>query len=271
MATSHIDLLPTLMELAGGDAPPEARGLSLVPLLRGGGGGSGDGGANGGSDGDGDGDGDEDGTTPGVSPPQHQALPGVVPSSPLSARLGVAAEYHSNLGSTGAFGWITSDGEWKLVVFGHTLPWFAEAAGYVPQLFHLPTDPFEMDNVAAAHPQLVATLTAHLEATFGGRGALAAIDRAQMAENFALYKAYFADALPRREVLRRFQATFANVSAAEIAAHVEAWEAAMGAHADDGAAEGDANGSVTMAAAAISANGGQERVEWVGDVAEGTP
>lgn len=102
--TGHLDILPTLVELAGGEVPPEARGQSLLRLMRGA----------------------DDG-----------AAAGAVADA---TRRGVASEYHSNLGSTGAFAWMSSDGRWKLITFGHTLPWFSEAAGYTAQLFDLASD-----------------------------------------------------------------------------------------------------------------------------------
>lgn len=65
-------------------------------------------------------------------------------------------------------------------------------------------DPYELEDVSAANPQLVASLTADLEAEFGGVGSLAAIDKFQMEENFRLFTAFFSDRLSPSALLGTF-------------------------------------------------------------------
>ena len=101
--TSHLDIVPTLIELAGGQPLPSSRGHSLVPFLL--------------------------QQTPLQSHPDY-----------------VAMEYHSNFASTGSFA--LRQGEYKLITFGHTFPWF-NATAYPPLLFNTELDPFELRNLAA--------------------------------------------------------------------------------------------------------------------------
>ena len=188
--SSHVDIVPTLLDLAGAGAPPpEVRGQSLVPLMLGG------------------------GAAAAAAPP----------------RTFIAAEYHSNLGDTGAFAIRTQ--RWKLIWFATaTFSWFGD---YAPQLFDLDADPFELTNVAGANPAVVAQLFAQLEAEFGGAGSLASIDATQMRRNYARFKDFYADRLSPAALQAAFEASFTNVSAATIAADVARWvaasEAAVGA------------------------------------------
>ena len=178
-------------------------------------------------------------------------------SSSWRPRKGVAAEFHSNLGTTGSFAWMSSDAQWKLITFGHTLPWFSEDEGYVPQLFHKPSDPYEMRNVARENPDVVAELTAQLESEFGGSGSLARIDRYQMEQNYRLFRSFFADVLSPSELLAEFKRVFDGVSDEKIRDRVAAWEDAM----STGGAAGRPMRTATVGAFA--------QVEWVGDRAEG--
>ena len=188
--SSHVDIVPTLLDLAGAGAPPpEVRGQSLVPLMLGGG----------------------------------------AAAAAAAPRTFIAAEYHSNLGDTGAFAIRTQ--RWKLIWFATaTFSWFGD---YAPQLFDLDADPFELTNVAGANPAVVAQLFAQLEAEFGGAGSLASIDATQMRRNYARFKDFYADRLSPAALQAAFEASFTNVSAATIAADVARWvaasEAAVGA------------------------------------------
>jgi arylsulfatase K len=181
--SSHVDIVPTLLDLAGAGPPPATvRGQSLVPLMLGSSGGA-------------------------AAPPPRSFI---------------AAEYHSNLGSTGAFAIRTA--RWKLIWFATaTFPWFE---AYEPQLFDLDSDPYELANVAAANPALVTSLLAQLEAEFGGTGSLARIDASQMLRNFQRFNDYFADKLSPAALETAFEAAFRNVSAAVVAADVARWRAA---------------------------------------------
>ena len=175
--SSHVDIVPTLLDLAGaGPPPPEVRGRSLVPLMKSGGG------------------------TP---------------------RSFVAAEYHSNLGDTGSYA-IRTD-RWKLITFGHTFSWFDN---YIPQLFDLDADPYELTNVAAQNPDVVAQLLAQLEGEFGGAGAIDAIDKAQMQRNYQRFVDHFASQLSPSALMTAFEKAFRNVSAATVDADAQRWMAA---------------------------------------------
>ena len=212
--SSHVDIVPTLLDLAGAGPPPASvRGQSLVPLMLGGSGAAGAG----------------VGTSSAAAPPPPRTF--------------IAAEYHSNLGDTGAFTIRTA--RWKLIYFATaTFPWFS---AYVPQLFDLESDPYELTSVAAANPSLVASLFAQLEAEFGGPGSLARIDAQQMARNYQRFKDHFADQMTPAALEKAFVAAFQNVSADIIAADVARWRAASEAAA---AAAGEAPAAVAAAAAA---------------------
>ena len=206
--SSHVDIVPTLLDLAGAGPPPASvRGQSLVPLMLGGGGGGGGGGS------------------------AHAPPP----------RTFVAAEYHSNLGDTGAFAIRTATH--KLIYFATTtFPWFS---AYAPQLFDLESDPYELTDISSANPALVASLFAQLEAEFGGPGSLARIDALQMARNYQRFKDHFADAMTPTALEKAFEGVFKNVSADVIAADVARWRAASEA----AAAEATARGAPAAAAA----------------------
>ena len=170
--SSHVDIVPTLLDLAGaGPPPPSVRGQSLVPLML---------------------SGAEGSAAASASAPAPRAF--------------IAAEYHSNLADTGSFAIRTA--RWKLIYFARaTYPWFA---AYAPQLFDLESDPFELTDVSAANPALVALLLAQLEAEFGGAGSLDRIDALQMARNYARFKDHFADRLSPAELEKAFEAAFTN-------------------------------------------------------------
>ena len=182
--TSHIDILPTLLDLAGASIPSDARGQSLVPLL--------------------------------LPPPSSS-------SSLLSSRRTyITAEYHSNLGNTGAF--MIRMNQWKLIEFGHTFPWF-NATSYVPQLFDVDADPFELTNVASSNPTIVATLHAQMEEEWGGPGAIASIDATQMARNFVRFKQVFGNLTPTA-LETDFLGVYQNISGDDIMIYVNDWIAA---------------------------------------------
>ena len=181
--TSHVDVLPTILDLAsGGAAPPPAyaRGASLVPFLL---------------------------DAPPQPPPPRKDFAFV--------------EFHSNLASTGQFS--LRQGDLKMTQYGHTWPWWSAAAGFSPRLFNVSADPLEQQDLAADRPDLVAAMTATLEAELGGVGAIARIDAEQMHENLALYKQFFAAKYNASALLALFEASFVGISPAELSAAVLAW------------------------------------------------
>ena len=177
--TSHIDILPTLLDIAGVAIPAEVRGQSLLPLL-----------------------------LPGPVPPGRKPF--------------VMSEYHSNLASTGSY--MIRQDNYKLITFGHTFPWF-NATAYPDQLFDLDADPFEITNVAAAHPDVVARLFSTLEAEMGGTGSIAKVDSQQMARNYQTYKAWYGNFTPA-ELQKAFLNSYSGVDATSMMALVSRWESA---------------------------------------------
>jgi hypothetical protein len=89
------------------------------------------------------------------------------------------------------------------VQYGHTFPWW-NASVYTPRLFDLDADPLELTDLAAAHPDMVASLTATMETEMGGPGSIDRVDAAQMTENLALYKTFFQDVYNKSALLDLF-------------------------------------------------------------------
>ncbi len=201
--TSHIDIVPTLAELAGVAPIPGARGQSLLPFIRAAA---------------------SSASTTASSSSSSSSSASTAPAAPAAAAVRDYAviEYHSNLAATGSFGIV--QGPWKLIVYGHTWPIF-NATAYVPQLFHTATDPYEISNVAPENPDIVASLTALLEKELAGgqAGGLQAIDAAQMQQNLQLYNDWFFSRCNGTELVRAFTSSFRGVSPDELDAMVTAW------------------------------------------------
>jgi len=103
----------------------------------------------------------------GVAPSPAAALDGasLLNRSSLVARSHVVAQYHSNMVNTGTFMLRTSDG-FKYIAFGTSPLGLESAAQYPPQLFHVESDPDELNDLAAAggHTAKVAELDSALRA-----------------------------------------------------------------------------------------------------------
>ena len=84
---------------------------------------------------------------------------------------------------TGAF--MLRSGDLKLLRYGHSFPWFA---GYASQLFNVSSDPLETEDLAPAHPALVAQLEAALGAALGVD--VDAVDAAVMRNDQFIYREY---------------------------------------------------------------------------------
>lgn len=134
-----------------------------------------------------------------------------------------AAEYHSNLASTGSFS--LRAGDYKLIAYGHSWPWF-NATAYPPRLFDVSSDVYELNDIAAARPDVVAAMTTTLEAEFGGAGSLATIDAAQMAADLDLYNRFYFQACDGEHLTKAFTGTFQGVPRDDVIAAVTAWAGA---------------------------------------------
>jgi hypothetical protein len=207
--TSHIDILPTLLDAAGvTPAPPSLRlrGASLLPYLT------------------------------GAAAPDGP-LPGGKPAL-------AALQFHSNLGPGSAFGIVqlvnaTPGGAaaaaaaaatapppspriLKLITYGRSL--LLPGGGPVPpQLYDLTADPDELTNLAPSRPDLVAALNASLEAEFGGPGALAAIDASQIAINVDLYARWFHAQCAPDALLAALDKAYKGVPRDELVQRVTDW------------------------------------------------
>ena len=119
-------------------------------------------------------------------------------------------------------------GPWKLITYGHTFDWF-NASAFTDQLFNVDEDPFELSDVAAANPGVVSELFGQLEAELGGAGAVAAIDRFEMRENWKLFSAWFAAGRSDAEVTALLSKSFRGNTPAQVSAQYAAWKAAASA------------------------------------------
>ena len=73
----------------------------------------------------------------------------------------VVAQYHSVFSVTGQF--MVRQGDWKLIVYGPMPSWESD---FAPQLFDLKSDPWELEDVAATHPDKVGALQKVLDGYF---------------------------------------------------------------------------------------------------------
>lgn len=119
-------------------------------------------------------------------------------------------------------------GSWKLITYGHTFDWF-NASAFTDQLFNVDEDPFELSDVAAANPGVVSELFGQLEAELGGTGAVAAIDRFEMRENWKLFSTWFAAGRSDAEVAALLSKSFRGNTPAQVSSQYAAWKAAASA------------------------------------------
>lgn len=198
--TSHLDLVPTLMEWAGGPSFPGSRGYPLTQFMS----------------------------------PNHDTVPITGSAIGLGRRCDVpvhppyiASEYHSNYAPTGAY--MLRQGQWKYITYGRN---FAAFANYSDQLFNLDVDPFELDNVAAANPTVAQAMQATLKAEFANAeyAGLQEIDLAAKLNDYALYQTFFADVYNASELRVRFERAYEGFDDVD-AAKVTAWIAQAGAAA----------------------------------------
>ena len=136
------------------------------------------------------------------------------PPAPGSHKDAVAAQYHSNYAPCGSYSLRTS--AWKLVRFGAV-----NGSLLPPQLFDEAADPREMLDVAAAHPDVVASLTAALEAELGEP--IENIEAAMLADNLANYNAAWFETCTGDELVAAFVGAFAGSTEADVVARVTAW------------------------------------------------
>jgi arylsulfatase K len=112
----------------------------------------------------------------------------------------VIAQYHSNMGNTGAF--MVRKGAWKYITYGHTLSLYSPKV-YHAQLFNVHEDPEEILDVSAGRPDLVAELDAELRSAFDPEDA----DRRAIKNDRSMYDRYFGS-LSRVELEKRFKGKY---------------------------------------------------------------
>ena len=96
----------------------------------------------------------------------------------------VVAQYHSVFSVTGQF--MVRQGDWKLIVYGPMPSWESD---FAPQLFDLKSDPWELEDVAATHPDKVGALQKVLDGYFDWK----AIDADAKDFDRRWFKTYFFD------------------------------------------------------------------------------
>eukprot|EP01063_Lacrimia_lanifica_P011128 TRINITY_DN1790_c1_g3_i1.p1 TRINITY_DN1790_c1_g3~~TRINITY_DN1790_c1_g3_i1.p1 ORF type:complete len:567 (+),score=232.27 TRINITY_DN1790_c1_g3_i1:61-1761(+) len=110
----------------------------------------------------------------------------------------VAAQYHANMGNTGSF--MYRSGDWKYIAFGRG----ATDPTYTAQLFNVTADPDEVHDVAAAYPDVAASLDAALRKVIPYDAA----DAEARASDFAMFEEYFggkSDAALRKKFASNFK------------------------------------------------------------------
>lgn len=204
---SLLDIWPTLVDIVGLRAAPNARGNSLAPLLLGP-------------------IGDAARARPGARAP-----PGTV-----------VAEFHGENSNTGENdadpfvplpppnlhspahhivpgNFMLRSGHLKLLTYGHTFPWFTEAS-YAPQLFNVSDDPLETTDLAAANPSIVAQMNAQLIELLGT--SYEDIDAAAKANDQLVFRNYVAANKTEAQLLAAFEAQYAGWNATW-SARVRTW------------------------------------------------
>jgi len=187
--TSLLDVMPTIIELAGGTVPEGLDGQSLVPFLFD----------------------EETAAEYGVTWSGSRPAPGRP----------AASQYHSNMGNTGSFMLVKRvDGaEMKLITYGNALPWF-NASSYHPQLFNITADRWEQTDVSARHPELVASMSAELEAIIPTQAA----DLAAKTNDKKVFQQYFADDMSTWKIHQKLQRTYKGFTDTDMQ-KVKLWEA----------------------------------------------
>jgi arylsulfatase A-like enzyme len=176
--TSHLDVLPTLLEAAGAKPPADARGQSLLPFL----------------------------------------LDGA--ASPARKDYAVST-YASNYAPCGSY--MLRNAQYKLIEFGSYFPAFLNASVLTPQLFDLIADPYELQDVAAQRPTVVAELHALLESELGGPGSIQRIEAELMEDNLSRFRTVWFEKCTGEELVASFLADFAGSDRAGVIERVTQW------------------------------------------------
>jgi hypothetical protein len=114
-------------------------------------------------------------------------------------------EYFAENSNTGSF--MIRQGEMKLITFGHVFSWFSNAT-YTPQLFNLTADPYELNDISADNPELVASLTATLEKELGYD--LEYIDAVAKANDQFIFRTYVCANKTVAQLQKEFAGTFSG-------------------------------------------------------------
>jgi len=147
----------------------------------------------------------------------HSLAGAVAPTYAPRAADFVVGEFFGENSDTGAF--TVRRGDWKLIVFGHSFPWFAH---YAPQLFNVSADPLETEDLAARRADVVAELDALLVAALGRP--YEAIDRDVMANDQLIWRNYLTANKTAAEVRAMMAATYKGFDDGDWA-KVVAWNA----------------------------------------------
>lgn len=188
--TSHIDIFPTLMDIAGGSNPTELRGYSLAPFLG----------------------------IPtaqiGTTNPNESSSTSTMVSSSRTVPFGISnranfeyvvSQYASNMGNTGSF--MIRQGSYKYIAFGKALfSWFSN---YTSMLFNVDEDPWELNNIIDSYPTLANNLHTLLVNEYNGRN-LDDIDKDAKQLDLNLYNTFFTQQYTKAQIYQHFQSTYAG-------------------------------------------------------------
>jgi arylsulfatase A-like enzyme len=211
--TSHLDIFPTLANLSGTRTPDWVRGFSLTPFMTAAGGAPAGGPvfprtyvateyhSNMGNTG-----------TFGIVAPKPASMVAkkeeVEEEEVVGGAAGGAAPPALSSSSSSAAAAAAPPSYVKLILFGGrgTFPWFSN---YTAQLFDISADPFELNNLAPAYPDVVASLEAQLLAEFRV-ASIDQLDAAAKALDLSLYKSQFQDVYNTTELYKQFQQAYSG-------------------------------------------------------------
>lgn len=111
----------------------------------------------------------------------------------------VTAQYHSNMGNTGSF--MVRWREWKYITFGTNLDAFQS---YKPQLFDVEEDPDELNDIATQHQDVLEVMDEKLRSLYDYQ----AVDKACKANDFAIYKQFFAQKMNEKTLFNKLQKAY---------------------------------------------------------------
>ena len=141
----------------------------------------------------------------------HRRVASSIPPYPKDRK--VVSQYHSNMGNTGSF--MLRKGNYKYIAFGRK----AYDPSYTPQLFDVVEDPEELRDLSLDKPELVKALDRELQGIVGD---YYAIDAEARANDFKVYKRFFAKKYDRAKLQELFSAAYTGFDDADMA-KIDAW------------------------------------------------